>query len=80
MTQEPFIALPPLGRARSLFAATMGALMIVALIAEPPPSDGRARDPWGHEYAYTSGGDRVYVMSLGPDGKANTADDLWSHQ
>ena len=37
-------------------------------------------DPWGHEYLFTCSGGRLYVVSLGEDGKASTADDIWSHQ
>ena len=38
------------------------------------------KDPWGHPYLFTCGEHRIYVVSLGPDGKANTTDDIWSHQ
>ena len=37
-------------------------------------------DPWGREYLMTCGDGRLYIASLGPDGKANTADDIWSNQ
>jgi hypothetical protein len=37
-------------------------------------------DPWGHAYAFTCAAGQLYAMSLGPDGKANTADDIWSHE
>jgi hypothetical protein len=37
-------------------------------------------DPWGHEYFSTCADGKIYVGSLGADGKSNTADDIWSHQ
>lgn len=38
------------------------------------------RDPWGRAYVFTCGGGKLYVASLGYDGRANTADDIWSNQ
>lgn len=38
------------------------------------------RDPWGRTYVFTCGGGKLYVMSLGEDGRSNTDDDVWSHQ
>jgi hypothetical protein len=38
------------------------------------------RDPWGRDYIFTCGDGMLYVMSLGADGRSNTADDIWSHQ
>ena len=38
------------------------------------------KDPWGAPYLFTCGGHRIYVVSLGEDGQADTADDIWSHQ
>jgi hypothetical protein len=38
------------------------------------------RDPWGRNYVFTCGGGKLYVVSLGMDGRSNTADDIWSHQ
>lgn len=38
------------------------------------------RDPWGRDYMFTCGGGKLYVVSLGMDGRSNTADDIWSHQ
>ena len=142
MTQEPFIAcevpvlvcprVPSGATITGVFAATLGALLIVGFIEGPhrphgghgeskvdiaklrmqqyaneayplwsrehpreecPASvrdldrymkrymDKAAReDPWGREYRFTCGGGRLYVVSLGEDGKASTADDIWSHQ
>jgi hypothetical protein len=37
-------------------------------------------DPWGHAYFSTCADGKIYVGSLGADGKSNTADDIWSHQ
>jgi hypothetical protein len=37
------------------------------------------RDPWGRDYAFTCEDGRLFVMSLGEDGKANTGDDIWSN-
>lgn len=33
-------------------------------------------DPWGHEYTYTVTGAKFEIRSNGPDGQANTADDI----
>jgi len=37
-------------------------------------------DPWGRPYVFTCGGGKLYVMSLGEDGRSNTADDIWSNE
>jgi hypothetical protein len=37
------------------------------------------KDPWGAAYVVTCGTGKLYVMSLGEDGRSNTADDIWSH-
>ncbi|HEY5924288.1 MAG TPA: type II secretion system protein GspG [Kofleriaceae bacterium] len=36
-------------------------------------------DPWGREYMFTCSDGKLYVVSIGEDGKADTADDIWSH-
>lgn len=33
-------------------------------------------DPWGNEYAFETGGERVRILSAGPDGEFDTADDI----
>ena len=38
----------------------------------------KARDPWGNAYVLESEGEQMSVRSFGPDGKANTGDDLVS--
>jgi hypothetical protein len=47
---------------------------------DPYMDKAKGLDPWGRSYAFTCGQGRLYVMSLGRDGRSNTADDLWSHQ
>ncbi len=41
-------------------------------ISEKPIS----ADPWGNEYVYTVNGTSFEIRSNGPDGQANTADDI----
>ena len=43
-------------------------------------SEGDRVDPWGHKYAFTCERGAFYVASLGADGIAGTADDLWGHE
>ena len=35
-------------------------------------------DPWGNNYMYTINGDQVQIKSMGPDGIADTQDDITS--
>src|SRR5262245_29753755 len=35
----------------------------------------RKVDPWGHPYVYRNRGDTFELFTVGPDGKAGTADD-----
>jgi hypothetical protein len=128
-TLQPMSFSPGPLSARSWFAATLVALLIVGLIAEPrrehhgslreskvdiirmttakyayeafpqwaadhpdracptslrdlhPYMERRdTKDPYGEEYVFTCGGGKLYAMSLGADGTAGTADDVWSHE
>ncbi len=36
------------------------------------------KDPWGNDYVYTVNGQTFEIKSNGPDGQANTADDISS--
>ncbi|MBN1421975.1 MAG: type II secretion system protein GspG [Planctomycetes bacterium] len=40
--------------------------------------DTPTRDPWGTEYVYEVRGDRIFLLSCGPDRVAGTADDIAS--
>lgn len=35
-------------------------------------------DPWGNQYLYSVNGDQVQIKSMGPDGVADTQDDITS--
>jgi general secretion pathway protein G len=40
-------------------------------------SDKLPKDPWGHEFVYEyQPGGKPLIFSMGPDGQANTADDV----
>jgi len=40
-------------------------------------TDKLPKDPWGHEYVYEyQPGGKPIIFSMGPDGQANTADDV----
>lgn len=54
-----------------------------ALINNPGTEDWKGpyvtlirADPWGHHYLYSGEGANLTLISLGPDGAANTPDDL----
>jgi hypothetical protein len=46
----------------------------------PPPAEGEAlvipKDPWGREYDIVLEDEKYWIRTLGPDGKADTEDDL----
>jgi hypothetical protein len=54
--------------------ASLAELVDAKMVQSPP------KDPWGHDYALTAPGAKsgktVDVVSNGPDGAANTADDI----
>lgn len=35
-------------------------------------------DPWGNQYLYSVNGDQIQIKSMGPDGVADTQDDITS--
>ena len=42
----------------------------------PPLIDGGLEDPWGNKIKYEKKGKRIYLRSLGPDGKEGPKDDI----
>lgn len=62
--------------------------LVTRPIIEPKPKtwskvfEKEIRDPWGRKYIYKCPGDRnpkgYDLFSLGKDGKAETADDIWA--
>ena len=44
--------------------------------AEPDSTPGDLIDPWGHAFVYNRSGASYVIKSAGPDGYADTGDDL----
>jgi len=79
--------------AAKLFLAEIGRLPeTIGELLDPNVDDGRertrtgpyldpdipTRDPWGSDYVYEVRGDRIFLLSCGPDRVAGTADDIAS--